>query len=269
MHTFFLMGVREGFPLAHRRDSLARIGTSEGKRRWDRWIWAGLVTGAWKKGGAAARAHGRPQERMPAPVGGRAAARDCALRPFPVEPAGDGGAPHRGLGRADRDGLRGAPCAGDPGHQRLQLPHHGRAAARLGRDRQGRWPGSFAACDAGGGRGHVWLSGAGVGSPLDAVGASAYRSQQAVLGRQGIAALAEHCRSGQERLGRGGVGNGGGRSRERHLCRMGASSRISFPPADARHARPGHRRRRPAVQRRPGAGRRAGRSWPRASAGSP
>jgi hypothetical protein len=29
---------------------------------------------------------------------------------------------------------------------------------------------------------------------------------------------------------------GGGRPRERHLRRMGASSRASFPPADARHA---------------------------------
>src|SRR3972149_10976864 len=85
--------IRRGFPWERRGDSLAASRTSEGARRWRRWSWAGLVTGAWKKGGCAARAHGCAQERLPASVGGRTPPRDRALRPGPGELAGNGGAP--------------------------------------------------------------------------------------------------------------------------------------------------------------------------------
>ncbi len=127
----------KGFPLAGCRDSLASVRLIGEERRWN---FGGLATGAWKRGRAAAQAHGRARERVPAAVGGRASARDCPLRPFPGEPAGHGGRSDRGLGRADRGGVRGSSCSGDPGQQRFQLPHHGVAAwARSARASAGAW----------------------------------------------------------------------------------------------------------------------------------
>src|ERR1700689_2866291 len=86
-----------------------------GVERWHLWIWGSLVIAAWKKGGAAGRTHGAPQECVPAPLGGGATQCDRAIWPVSGEPAGHGGAADRGLGDADGAGLWSPACAGDPG----------------------------------------------------------------------------------------------------------------------------------------------------------
>ena len=133
--------------------------------------------------------HGIAPERLPSADGAGRAASDRRLQSVLGERASDDTEPDRGLGLGGVGGLRRASCAGHPGHQRDQLPHHGRAAQGVGRDRRRPRPGPVGPPHAGRGRGHWRVAGPGGGPDLGPGGPGGDAARQAGLGGQGVCSV--------------------------------------------------------------------------------